>query len=300
MRRKCNRFQMGFKRGVKAGRHLLVLANQIKLRCANNFFPFVIATGMSIAVVHGRDSSVVGQLTSLTGQIIMSETALAGALLNLRQPLELDLKLSEPRLHPKARSDLLILTLGPQTVPVQQSAVVLQDAVKAATMAMKEKRIFCQTAEISVEPAEMCSITTLVSQPAITGAIVHDILKEQPVHSATWPDSADRERSSGALFLKKHIKLHSSSSNWLTDAAYLNHGFVPSSLSPSESGWGRSVGTKVLERSNYVYSNGVRRSVAPASGRTKYDIEASNLVTDRMSSANTVNVPAKFSSGTFH
>ncbi|KAG1861455.1 hypothetical protein C8R48DRAFT_225426 [Suillus tomentosus] len=66
------------------------------------------------------------------------------------------------------------------------------------------------------------------------------------------PDSADRERSSGALFLKKHIKLHSSSSNWLTDAAYLNHGFVPSSLSPSESGWGRSVGTQVLERSNHV------------------------------------------------
>ncbi|KAG2058293.1 hypothetical protein BDR06DRAFT_950764 [Suillus hirtellus] len=31
-----------------------------------------------------------------------------------------------------------------------------------------------------------------------------------------------------------------------------------------------------------------------------YDIEASNLVTDRMSSANTVTVPAKFSSGTFH
>ncbi|KAG1881893.1 hypothetical protein C8R48DRAFT_766871 [Suillus tomentosus] len=34
--------------------------------------------------------------------------------------------------------------------------------------------------------------------------------------------------------------------------------------------------------------------------QANYDIEASNLVTDRMSSANTVKVPAKFSSGTFH
>ncbi|KAG1900035.1 uncharacterized protein F5891DRAFT_1173358 [Suillus fuscotomentosus] len=188
MRRKCNRFQMGFKRGMKAGRHLLVLANQIKLRCANNFFPFVIATGMSIAVVHGRDSSVVGQLTSLTGQTIMSETALAGALLNVRQPLELDLKLSEPRISSN----------------------------------------------------------------------IHIARTIQRLIDIDLPDSADRERSSGALFLKKHIKLHSSSSNWLTDAAYLNHGFVPSSLSPSESGWGRSVGTKVLERSNYVYSRWVQ------------------------------------------
>ncbi|KAG1797476.1 uncharacterized protein HD556DRAFT_1306608 [Suillus plorans] len=80
MHRKWNRFQMGFKRGMKAGRHLLVLANQIKLRCANNFFLFVVVTEMSIAVVHGRDSSVV---TSLTSQTIMSEPALAGALATL-------------------------------------------------------------------------------------------------------------------------------------------------------------------------------------------------------------------------
>ncbi|KAG1787947.1 uncharacterized protein HD556DRAFT_1312375 [Suillus plorans] len=45
MHRKWNRFQMGFKRGAKAGRHLLVLVNQIKRRRATNFFLFVVVTG---------------------------------------------------------------------------------------------------------------------------------------------------------------------------------------------------------------------------------------------------------------